>query len=244
MLLFSVFFIAFAIFHNRKMIANHEQVQRLEKEKSRKNLVNAIEIQETERARIGADIHDDLGPTMVAIKLKLGRFTEGIAPSEKDLDQLDEMIEETIMNVRGLSQSMYPNTLEKYGLVDAIKQMIGRIQSFSPITIIDKISPKIEDLSKVEQLSFFRILQEFCNNSIKHSGCDTIKIDILESKGDFTVKLSDNGKGFKKEDLVNPGIGLRNMEMRAKAIDYSFDLQSNSEGSSILLKSRSKSHEG
>lgn len=237
MVLFCMFFVGFAIFHNRKMIANHKKVQELEREKSRKNLINAIEIQEQERQRMGADIHDDLGPTMVAIKLKLSRLSEKTAPNEKDLAMLNEMVEETITNVRGLSQSMYPNTLERYGLVDAINEMAARMQSASGVSMEHEINPKVEELSELEKLSIYRIVQEFCNNSLKHSQCDHIKIDILEQGGIYTVEIKDNGNGFSQHELTNPGLGLKNMEMRSKAINFDFDLQSDSSGTKVILSS-------
>lgn len=238
LLLFSIFFIGFAIFHNRKMIANHKKVQQLEKEKSRKELVDAIQIQEKERQRIGADIHDDLGPTMIAIKLKLNRLSGKEAPKEKDLNQLTEMMEETILNVRGLSQSMYPSTLEKYGLVNALKEMGSRIQSATDIKVEIEIEEGAEELGDDEKLNIYRIIQEFCNNSVKHSACKLLKINILEEKGLLKIEVSDDGNGFDLSADNGSGLGLRNMEMRARAINFSFDMSSNSDGSHIFLSSK------
>lgn len=240
LLFFSGFFIVFAIFHNRKMIANHKKVQQLEKEKSRKELVNAIQIQEKERQRMGQDIHDDLGPTMIAIKLKLNRLSGEEAPKEKDLNQLTEMMEETITNVRGLSQSMYPSTLEKYGLINAIKEMGSRIQSATNIKMEIEVSDKAEEMSEDEKLSIYRIIQEFCNNSVKHSKCELIIIDILEQDGSYTIAVSDNGKGFELTNDEGTGLGLRNMEMRAKAINFDFKMTSSPAGSKIRLSSITK----
>lgn len=239
--LFSGFFVAFTIFHNRKMIANRETVKRLEKEKSRKELVNAIQIQEKERQRLGQDIHDDLGPTMIAIKLKLNRLSGKEAPKERDINQLTEMMEETIMNVRGLSQSMYPSTLEKYGLVDALKEMGSRIQSASNIMVEIEIDPKVLEWDEDVQLNVYRIVQEFCNNSVKHSGGNLLQINILEQGGQFMIEVSDNGGGFDLSADNGSGLGLRNMEMRSKAINYDFQMTSNPEGSKITLSSRKNS---
>jgi len=204
------------------MVDNKTQIQQLEIEKAKRTLVQSIEIQEEERARIGADIHDDLGPTLSAIKLKVNHL-KGTDPSqEKKILQLRSMVDETIKTVRGLSHSLYPGTLQNYGIINALQELASRITG-DDVTATFKISKEIEALTFFQQINLYRIIQEFCNNSIKHSGCSEISLECSQHDGVFFVILTDNGDGFDfdKEQL---GLGLRNMTMRAESIDFSFTL--------------------
>ena len=219
------------------MIQNKDEIQRLELEKAKKILVDSIQIQESERARIGADIHDDLGPTMSAMKLKINNLSTNKPTSERDVNQLKMMIDETIKSVRSLSHSLYPNTLEKYGLKTALEELSNRFNSDS-LKVITQIDPNIDRLDFYTKINLYRILQEFCNNSIKYGQCSTINISIKKNENNIVINAFDDGIGFDTNDKTNHGIGLRNMEMRANAINYSFDLQSKvGDGTKIALSS-------
>jgi signal transduction histidine kinase len=219
------------------MIQNKDEVQRLELEKAKKILVDSIQIQEAERSRIGTDIHDDLGPTMSAIKLKINNLSPENSTSKRDVEQLKMMIDETIKSIRSLSHSLYPNTLEKYGLKTAIEELASRINT-DKLHIKIEIDPSINTLDFYTQINIYRILQEFCHNSIKYGNCSIINIAITKQNEIFLINAFDDGIGFDTSDNSNHGIGLRNMKMRAKAINYDFKLTSKIDaGTKIALSS-------
>lgn len=234
---FAIFLVSFFVFHNRKMIQNKDEIQRLELEKAKKILVDSIKIQESERARIGSDIHDDLGPTMSAMKLKINSLSNDSVTNKRDISQLKVMIDETIKSIRSLSHSLYPNTLEKYGLKVAIEELSKRVNS-NELQIKTNINPVINTLDFYTQINIYRIIQEFCNNSIKYSKCSTIDITIQYQDGKTLIEVFDDGNGFDPSDKSNHGIGLKNMEMRANAINYEFKLYSKlGNGTKITLHS-------
>ena len=240
LLIFAIFLASFFVFHNKKMIENKDEIQRLELEKAKKILVDSIEIQESERARIGADIHDDLGPTMSAMKLKINRLSIEKPNTKRDLDQLKMMVDETIKSMRSISHSLYPSTLEKYGLKAAIEELSNRVKG-EDLTINTEIVPEIDALDFHTRINLYRIIQEFCNNSIKYSKCSEIRINIHEQDKVFHVNASDNGTGFDLNEKTKSGLGLRNMKMRAEAINYNFALSSTpGQGTQIKLESIKK----
>jgi signal transduction histidine kinase len=236
--IFVVFLASFFVFHNKKMIQNKDEVQRLELEKAKKILVDSIQIQEEERSRIGTDIHDDLGPNLSAIKLKINNLSNEKPASERDISQLKMMVNETIKSIRSLSHSLYPNTLEKYGLKIALEELANRINS-DQLHIITQVDPTIEALDFYTQINIYRILQEFCNNSIKYGKCSLITISIKKQEAKILISASDDGVGFDTSDNSNHGIGIKNMEMRANALNFDFILTSKiGDGTKIALSSR------
>jgi len=203
------------------MIQNKAAIQKLELQKAQKTLINSIEIQEEERSRIGADIHDDLGPTLSTLKLKLNNLKSDKPITDRNLSQLKIMIEETIKSVRGISHSLYPNTLEKYGLKNAIEELSNRVEN-ETLTLDLEIDEEVEQISYYRQIYLYRIIQEFCNNSFKYSNCTSIKIKIEYEKEILSTLLSDNGDGFQLEDQ-EMGLGLKNMKMRADVLNLNFN---------------------
>lgn len=231
------FIIGVLVFHNRKMVQNRLIVQTLELEKAKKTLVNAIEIQESERSRIGADIHDDLGPTLSAIKLKINQLQIDDAFTSNKINQLKSMVDETIKSIRSISHSLYPNTLEKYGLISALNEMANRING-GHIKMVCNIDLSANDLTFYQQINLYRILQEFCNNSIKYSECNEIILDITSSNNFICIIIRDNGLGFdiKKNEK---GLGIRNMRMRADVIDFDLDfISTKNKGTQLKMKNK------
>jgi signal transduction histidine kinase len=71
-----------------------------------------------------------------------------------------------------------------------------------------------------------RIIQEFIQNSLKHSGCEKITVTLNHTESGLMIMVSDDGKGFDLHTIKSEGIGLSNMERRIKIIGGTFDLQS------------------
>lgn len=230
----SLVFVIFIIFHNKKMIEHKTKITEMELERSRQNLRDSIEIQENDLAKLGADLHDELGPTLSAVKLKINSLANGSSAHQEEFAQLKSMLDHTIYNVRTLSHALYPNALKEFGLVNAVNELIKRLSSLTDIRFTVEMDPAANELPYPVQLSLYRIIQEFYNNSLKHSDCTEIKLNLALQHNTIALDLSDNGKGFTAAEKQQEGLGLKNMRMRAEAINATFQLTSEKEKGAIL----------
>lgn len=230
----SLVFIVFIVFHNKKMIEHQTKITEMELERSRQNLRDSIEIQENDLAKLGADLHDELGPTLSAVKLKINSLANGSANHQEEFTQLKSMIDHTIYNVRTLSHALYPNALKEFGIVNAVNDLIKRLSTLTEIHFIVQMDPAANTLPYPVQLSLYRIIQEFYNNSLKHSDCTEITLNLSLQNDIIALDLSDNGKGFIAVEKQQEGLGLKNMRMRAEAINATFQLTSEKEKGAIL----------
>jgi two-component system NarL family sensor kinase len=73
------------------------------------------------------------------------------------------------------------------------------------------------NINKDFEVNVFRIIQEFINNSIRHSDCTLIVISVISTYQYYEINLSDNGKGFDRKSAKN-GMGLLNIATRTKFI--------------------------
>ncbi len=216
------------------------KVAEMELAKSKQDLKDSIEIQEIERAKLGADLHDELGPTLSAVKLKVNSITSGASLKEEEIRNLTEMIDQTIINVRSLSHELYPNTLKEFGLPDAIQELLKRISMMTSVRFKTEVDSRVGDLDYPVQLGFYRIIQEFCNNSLKHSQCDEIELKLTFKESDLYLEIRDNGKGFIQNEKSSAGLGMKNMRMRAESINATFQLTSSPENGTGLQIVRKK----
>lgn len=177
---------------------------------------------EIERIRIARDLHDSFGQKLYAIKL----FVCALDNLEVDTEQakiirqdIKNMLDESIVNLREISNDLAPSFLNKEGLRNTIIQLINRqnliIQNLITYEIIGL---ETYQLSETDAVFIFRILEEFICNSLKYSKATNIHIDIKTINNSLHVKLKDNGIGFKMGKVIMSH-GLNNIRSRLLAIN-------------------------
>ncbi len=193
------------------IVVNSRRRQKLEIEK----LQALISAEDRERSRIAKDLHDDLGPLLSGIKLQINLLDAG-----SDAGQLEAILTETsvqldnaIGNVRYVVRNLMPPGLEKYGLVKSILDF-QNIISKSENKKFEFLHSGFESrLNASAELNIFRIIHELINNSLKHSNCNLIKLELNLNDELLRINYSDNGKSTPSK-IESPGMGLSNIESR------------------------------
>jgi signal transduction histidine kinase len=178
--------------------------------------------QEEERQRIAKDLHDSVGQNILFIKNQLQR-------SHKDDDQLITSIDIALEEVRTISKNLYPNQLDKYGLTTAVQALSEQVNKTTGIFVSTDMDGIDDALNKNVQINFYRIIQEFVNNTIKHADATAIRISTKLTPTDITLIVQDNGKGFNKQEIDKKSTtssGLLNMEERIKMLKGKIDILS------------------
>tara|TARA_B100000809_G_scaffold7430_1_gene7347 strand:+ start:500 stop:1885 length:1386 start_codon:yes stop_codon:yes gene_type:complete len=192
-------------------------------------LEKTIETQEQERARISRDLHDGIGQSLIAIKLNLESLKikynqdENIMP---ELETIPEILQDTIHDLRRICFNTLPQVLQDYGLVKAIKQL--KINIYTDNFIINfNDKNKFPRLKSSLEISIFRIIQEFINNSVKHGEASEVTINLENSLNHVLLNLKDNGIGFniKKIDFLK-GNGLKNIQNRIDSFNGKIEMNS------------------
>ncbi|MBI5408045.1 MAG: hypothetical protein HZA14_01615 [Nitrospirae bacterium] len=173
--------------------------------------VRIFDAHEEERGRLARDLHDGIGPSLLAIKLRLrmleAKVKEGAPIGEEEFPKLVSDISNSIDELRAIAMDLRPSFLENVDITDAINWHAEKLREKSGIQIkidsegLTKIAPKTKD-------TIYRIYQEALNNAIKHSGASLVNV-ILKMKDDFlSLEIRDNGKGFDPGRQERKGKGL------------------------------------
>jgi PAS domain S-box-containing protein len=190
----------------------------MEEEAQKKSeLIKAImEAQEKERREISSELHDNVNQILTTCKLML-EIARNNPSDPQFIDGCYNNIHMVIQEIRNISHSLTPYTLQDLGLVPAIRELVERINQSGKLAIRLFADPDIREnsLSPDIMLALFRIIQEKISNVLKHSRASELRIGI--SLRDSTVKLhlSDNGQGF-DEKAVKKGLGLNNIHHRVE----------------------------
>lgn len=200
-------------------IASIIRQQRRNIELYRQSVLAEITAMEKERARIAADLHDELGPMLSAIKLKINSFELTDEEDKIQVDKTNDHIDGLIKRMREISYDLIPNTLIRKGLVVAVKEFIEYTNRGSQFAITFQAE---EPISVTEQKSvhIYRIIQEIINNTIRHSKGTALKIQLNQKDSTLFLSASDDGVGFDHQAASkgDGGIGLRNIVSRSEII--------------------------
>lgn len=200
----------------------HRQYINLQKER----IFAEINMQENERKRIVADLHDSLGPLLSTVKLQINSI-EVNSSDQEIVDKAGKYLDEIISNIRQISYNLLPNTLERKGLLEALKEFVLQIKKNIDFSIeID--TENNFSLIKNKEVHVFRMLQEIIHNTIKHANAKHLKIEFKVVGENLIIFTSDDGKGFDLNKMKNDsrGFGLKSLESRAEILNAKFITES------------------
>ncbi len=192
-----------------------------------------MEAQEAERKRIASELHDSVGQSISAIKFGMEnamREYESSLPGSGKLylRGIIEKLRDTIDEVRNISMNLRPSILDDLGLKATVKWFIREfITHFPSISVDLQIDVAESDLSDLQKIVIFRVVQESLNNTGKHAEAGSISVELLNTGGMLTLSVKDDGKGIMPETLCPVhGFGLSGMRNRVELSGGEFDLES------------------
>lgn len=198
-----------------------------------------IEIREETLRNISWELHDNIGQMLTLAKIQL----QSVENNDK-ISEVKDNIGNILQEVRALSKTINPEFIKQINLLDAIKLEIDRFNRLNYIKSKLTIHGNVFKIPNKVEIVIFRILQEFFSNTIKHSQADKLNIEVFFSDIELKIIAKENGIGFDVENLHNSGIGILNIQKRAKLIDAEIVLKSKiNEGSELSIIYKTKNHE-
>jgi signal transduction histidine kinase len=171
---------------------------------------------EEERSRIARDLHDGLGQSMIVLKNKFNKLE---IENDQEVDHLNDNFSEVIEEVRSISRSLIPPELKRLGLQKAIQNMMDEIEKSSGYIITTEIESLVNvKFEEFQSIRIYRIVQELCTNTLKHSGATSIKLEAIVHGGTLVLIYQDNGKGLDmdKWKAASNSVGFKSIEQRLK----------------------------
>ena len=206
----------------------------LRRDRSRgKLLERVIAAQEDERKRIARELHDETCQTLAALSLAVrgGREAEANALTGRALD-----------GVRSLIYDLRPAVLDDLGLAAALRWLAERHLAARGVAVRCEIEEPSRRLGPEVEIALFRAVQEALVNVARHSGAETVLIQMGQAGNALRIEVEDDGRGFDTLAVATPsrdgrGLGLLGMRERLALVGGRMEVDSTpGHGTRIVLE--------
>ncbi len=235
LILISGVFVFVYRYRKRKLIHESEKKQ-LDDQHKAELLSSQLEIQQQTMQHIGREIHDNVGQKLTLASLyalRLGHNNQDAAINEP-LTSISNLINESLTELRKLSENLTDNDLLTAGIEGLIKKECDKINTLGSCRAAVTFTGLPVLVSLPVKTIVLRVLQEFMQNSLKHASCKEIIIEIENQQTGLKIFIADDGGGFDTAAPGGKGNGLKNMQKRAEMIGADFLLQSEKEKGTLL----------
>lgn len=178
-----------------------------------------VQSQEQERKRFAQDLHDGLGQMITVLLLNIKSLESRLLDENNIFQSSTQILEGMYDELKAICFNLMPDTLIRFGIEAGIREFAQKINDTGKVSIRVKATGLEERLGDIQEVSLYRLAQEWINNIIKYSDADQIEVILEKDWNQLLFQIKDNGSGF---DLIQlkkgKGNGWRNMNSRAKIL--------------------------
>jgi ligand-binding sensor domain-containing protein/signal transduction histidine kinase len=203
----------------------------------RNEMKRVLQTQESERQRIAADLHDDLGGVIATINHQLTQSltTTSLTELQQELQQIRQVTSQAGDKVRSIAHNLMPPDFQRLGLVASVQQLISSLNDprFQCVVFGE---PK--RLPADIELNAYRILSELIHNVQKHAQAQQVLVQLLFHPDRLSLVVEDNGVGSEliKNGGNQAGIGLKNISSRVNYLTASWHTDTSEQGTTTIVE--------
>jgi PAS domain S-box-containing protein len=206
-----------------------------------------VEIQETERRSLSAELHDRLGQDLAAINLNLHIIRDQLSEEARTkvgmrLDDSIALVERTVEAARDVAGALRPLVLEDYGLAVTLQSYGEQIARRAGIRVIVAAKPPPPRLQPEVEMALFRVSQEALTNVQRHANATVVRVSLAVDANIVSLTIADDGCGFDAASAMDHrtrGLGLLIMQERLRAVEGTLRIDSQpGAGTSVMATVR------
>ena len=205
-----------------------------------------LQLQDDERRRLAADLHDSMGQRLAVLVMNLDLLegAEGAldARSRQLLVESRSTALQCVQEVRTLAYLLHPPLFEEIGLVSAVRWYVKGFTKRSGIPVAMSLD-EIGRLTRPLEMALFRVVQESLTNVHRHASAPTASIRLTKTANTVVLDIQDCGHGLgedltKQNDALVPdtlGVGIQGMRERIRQLAGTFDVEFTDKGTTVRV---------
>jgi len=197
-------------------------------------IAHELDIQEAERKRIAADIHDEIGCNLAAIRLNLQSLQYRSAFDEEQANQLLQLLDQTSQNVRRAAHNLIPPLFGSIPLTDILQSYFSLLNS--PDILFHFCTNKYQHyFDPRQELILYRIIMELTSNIIRHAKASAATIQLMYYPEYLQIIVEDDGIGLPSGTAKQQGIGLSGVRTRVRSLGGKIHTDSGVSGTTFII---------
>jgi PAS domain S-box-containing protein len=182
-----------------------------------------------ERAHLARELHDSVTQALFAMTL-VTRSIEVLLPRDREaalekFEELRQLQREALTEMRSLLFELRPASLERDGLVQALRTHVAALQSRIGLSIL--LETELQDRLPLDiEEALYRIAQEALHNVVKHARANQARVRLELSDDEVCLSIEDDGEGFDDSGTDEGQLGLTGMRARAGRLNGTVGIRS------------------
>jgi len=189
-----------------------------------------LEISNREQRRIGHDLHDGVCQQLVGISYLTeslaDRLQEKGAAESAEVERINYLLNNALLQTRGVARGLFPVRLEENGLVSALEELAANASQLFQLECKFVCEHPPAFVENTIALHLYYIVQEAIANAAKHGKAKSVLITLDPANDRFALMVKDDGAGFSVNGSRQSGMGLRIMDYRARVIGATWEVRS------------------
>jgi PAS domain S-box-containing protein len=206
------------------------------------------QISNSERHRIGRDLHDDLGQRLTGIAFLSKSLAQKLAQKSlaeaSDANTLLTFVNEAILKTNILARGLCPMDTGAENFVSGLTMLASKTEMIYGISCNCSVESTIRIHDNNQAVQLYYISKEAIHNAIKHGMAKNIKISLTSREGLISLTIRDDGVGFQKKLSSNEGLGLDTMSYRAGMMNAWLSINGDSSRGTVVKCTFKETMEG
>jgi signal transduction histidine kinase len=188
-------------------------------------------ISELEKRTIAREIHDELGQYLTAMRMGIAWVVKHLDLNKEELElklnEVTEIVDETIGSFKRIHSSLHPAMLEDIGLYAALEWYIKSATKHISMKVHFRSNCQKDKFQMELSLPLYRVVQEAVTNILRYSKATEANIDLMKYPNSIELIIRDNGRGL-EVDKVDTSLhhGLIGMKERVYGLNGKINIQS------------------
>ena len=199
-----------------------------------------LQLRDDERRKFSRELHDSIGQYLAAAKMMLESLVAEHS-NDRRFSECANLVDQSIKETRTISHLLHPQGLDEVGFASAATTYAEGFAQRSGLQLDIKISEPVKRLPREMEIALFRVLQEALTNIHRHSKSTSAEVGFEPSAENVVLTIRDKGVGIPREVLDRfrssgtSGVGLAGMRERIRELGGTFEVESNSEGTTVKV---------
>jgi signal transduction histidine kinase len=187
-----------------------------------------VDAQETERRSISRELHDEVGQSLGALLVEVGRLAASVAPDNTQIQdhvaRIKSVAENTVHTVRNIALLLRPSMLDDLGLIPALEWQGREVSRRSEMEVEIQSAEISENIPDEYKICIYRLVQEALNNALRHSSARNARVKVEQTDDKILLQVSDDGRGFDPQRVR--GLGILGIEERVRRLGGNLAIES------------------